>query len=175
MQKFTVWLVLILLVVPACCLLYRAGNYTAFGVLAGISLLSVVFYMAVTRPKKRVKRMFRHIDEMNGEEFELFVADLLQLCGYRKVQVTAATGDYGADLVALQKGQIYIFQCKRYAKNCGVQAVQEICGAKAHYNSDMEVVVTNGHFTKNAAVLAEETGVELWDREVLQQLMLQYG
>lgn len=170
MRRFLPWLCAAVLV-GASAFLCHTGNRWVLALAAGILAASLVFYILVTNPRRRAHRQLLTIDDMDGVEFENYVADLLRLSGYKNVRLTAASGDYGADLVAEHSGLTYIFQCKRYAKTCGVKSVQEICGAKAHYSSDVEVVVTNCYFTKNAMVLAEETDVELWDRDVLVQLL----
>ena len=116
---------------------------------------------------RMVRARLDSIDRMGGEEFERYMRQILRGLGFSKVVDTAATADYGADLVALKDGKRYIFQCKRYEGNVGVKAVQEIHTAKAYYGSDCEVVATNSYFTQNARTLAKESGVQLWDRDTL--------
>ncbi|MDL2293369.1 restriction endonuclease [Ruminococcaceae bacterium OttesenSCG-928-D13] len=167
MRKLFAWLVAALLAGAGGLLLVKTGNLWVLALGLVILAASLVFYLVATSPRRRALRGLAQVDEMDGVQFESYVAELLKRAGFRRIEATAATGDYGADLLAERDGRRYIFQCKRYAKNCGVQSVQEICGARAHYASDVEVVVTNAYFTKNAVILAQETEVELWDRDVL--------
>jgi len=60
-----------------------------------------------------------------------------------------------------------IVQAKRHKSNIGNSAIQEIVAAKALYNADRCIVITNSHFTKNAITLVEANAVELWDMETL--------
>ena len=43
------------------------------------------------------------VDEMTGEEFELFCATVLLYNGFKEVSTTPITNDYGADLVDAEK------------------------------------------------------------------------
>ncbi len=121
-----------------------------------------------SRPRRAT---LQAVDRMDGVAFERCVARLLRREGFSAIALTAASGDYGADIVARRDGERYIFQCKRYGRNIGITPVQEIHAAASHYASDVEVVVTNQYFTPNARVLAEETGVLLWDRDDLAAML----
>ena len=68
---------------------------------------------------------FDKLDQMEGHDFEYAIADLLRHNGYRDVQVTQGSGDYGIDILARRKNVKYAIQCKRYKKPVGVKAVQE--------------------------------------------------
>lgn len=106
------------------------------------------------------------IDKMSGEEFELYLKHRFRKLGY-KVEITRATGDYGADLFCFNKKETIVVQAKRYDANVGTKAVQEIVGAREYYEADLCVVVTNSYFTVNALNLAEANGVVLIDRDDL--------
>lgn len=41
----------------------------------------------------------------------------------------------------------------------------------AHYGATVGAVVTNSYFTENAKRLAEETGINLWDRDVINYMI----
>lgn len=108
------------------------------------------------------------IDSMNGEQFERYIAQRLRATGYSSVQLTPSSGDYGVDIVAIdQNGNKCAIQCKRYAKNVGVKAVQEVFAGASHYGCTRKIVVTSAYFTPNAIKLANEIGVELIDRSRL--------
>lgn len=53
------------------------------------------------------------IDTMPGIKFEIFMGEILEKIGY-KVEVTKASGDNGADIIAKDKFKKYAIQCKRY-------------------------------------------------------------
>lgn len=114
------------------------------------------------------------LDQLNGMEFEEFLAGLLRAQGYA-VELTAVTGDYGADLILTKDGKRIAVQTKRYVGSAGIQAVQEALAGQAYYQCDAAWVVTTGAFTANARALAEKSGVILIGRGDLGNLMAQYA
>lgn len=113
------------------------------------------------------------IDDMTGLEFEHFTADLLSRLGYYRISVTKASGDQGIDVIAHKDGLSYAIQCKHYLGTLGNSAVQEAYAGKTYYGCFYAVVCTNSYFTAGAKDLAASTGVLLWDRSVLQKMLLQ--
>ena len=77
--------------------------------------------------------------------------------------------DYGADLVLRKWGKKIVVQAKRYERNVGIAAVQEVVGSIAYYKADRAMVVTNSNFTKSARDLAKRNEVELWGRKEMQK------
>ena len=110
-------------------------------------------------------------DRMNGHEFEHFCADLLRKNDFSNVCVTPGSGDQGVDILAEKHSIKYAIQCKNYATPLGNTPVQEVAAGKIFYNCHVGVVLTNSTFTPGAISLAEATGVLLWDRNVLADLM----
>jgi len=108
------------------------------------------------------------INNMSGHDFELFVRDLLIEMGIT-CDVTRASGDFGADIIASLKGKKIAIQCKRYNKNIGYSAVQEVLAGKSYYKCDEAWVLSNARFTKQASQGARETGVRLINVFDLQQ------
>ena len=115
----------------------------------------------------------------DGFAFESFLKLYLEKIGLDEVLVTKRSDDGGIDLTAVRKGigefnqadtDKYYVQAKRYNKTVGIRSVQEILGAKKHYNADQCVVVTNNYFTFEAETLAKENGVRLIDRKELIEL-----
>lgn len=54
-----------------------------------------------------------------------------------KVQRTAATGDFGADLLIKKDGRMIAVQAKRYNKSVGVEAVQQVSVSMPYYKTKM--------------------------------------
>lgn len=109
------------------------------------------------------------IDRMSGGRFEERLQLFFNDRGWH-VQLTPASGDFGADLVGTDEtGQRVVIQAKRYQDPVGVHAIQEVLGGKAHYGATRALVITNSTFTANARTLAQGAQVELWDRERLIQ------
>lgn len=111
------------------------------------------------------------IDNMDGIAFENLTAELLRNNGFKNVEVTKASGDYGVDIVANKDNKKYAFQCKCYSSKLGIKPIQEVYSGVKMYGADTAVVITNSYFTPNAFNLADELGVLLWDREEFIRLV----
>lgn len=114
------------------------------------------------------------LDAMEGHEFEHAVADLLFHNGWRDVEVTQGSGDYGIDILARRKSTRYAIQCKRYKSKVGNKAVQEAAAGTDYYHCDAAAVITNSTFTQQARNQADAAGVRLWDRKYLEDLLENY-
>ena len=113
-----------------------------------------------------------HYDAMSGHDFEEYCANLLKGNGFVDIEVTSGSGDFGVDILAAKDGVTYAIQCKRQSSNVGVKAVQEIFSGKEFYKRHIGVVFTNQHFTQSAKEKAERTGILLWDRGKLDDMIL---
>lgn len=111
------------------------------------------------------------IDSMEGHDFEHWCAELLEENGFSNVEVTVGSGDQGVDVLAQKDGIRYAIQCKCYSKDLGNKPVQEVNTGKVLYRCQIGVVMTNRYFTKGAKDAADATGVLLWDRDKLKQMM----
>ncbi len=111
------------------------------------------------------------IDCMDGHSFEYFCAEVLEKNGFKNVSVTKGSGDQGVDVLTEKGGIKYAIQCKNYSSALGNTPVQEVYAGKIFYNCHVGVVMTNSTFTQGAKELAQATGVLLWDRKVLQEMM----
>lgn len=114
------------------------------------------------------------IDELSGEQFERFLARFFARAGWQ-VEEVGGRGDFGADLIVTYQGYRTAVQAKRSASPVGVAAIQEVVGARSHYDCEYAMVVTNSHYTAAAQTLATSCGVELWDRDDLQQQIERYS
>lgn len=109
------------------------------------------------------------IEHLDGFAFEQLIGDLFRKAGY-KVKVTKKTGDQGADIIVEKDGVSTAIQTKKYSGGVGNKAVQEIVAAMKFYDCDKAMVITTGDFTKGAYELASRNGVQLIDREALNDL-----
>ncbi|CAN5506268.1 hypothetical protein BH10CYA1_BH10CYA1_40160 [soil metagenome] len=138
-----------------------------------IALTILVFYFATLNDKARKQKLHRrqvaqikHIDKMSGSEFEQHLADYFARCGY-KIELTPASGDFGADLVLRSKNECIVVQAKRWNSKIGVSAVQEISTARHFYGASSALLITNSSLTKSAHELARRANVCVWERSVL--------
>uniref|UniRef100_UPI0039F1414B restriction endonuclease n=1 Tax=Bordetella sputigena TaxID=1416810 RepID=UPI0039F1414B len=114
------------------------------------------------------------VDAMDGFQFEEFLVDIFQTIGY-DVKGTKKTGDQGADLFVSRFGKDTVIQAKNYSGVVGNSAVQQAIAAKAFYNCDEAMVVTNSYFTKSAKELADSAAVRLVGRVELQKYLDDYN
>ncbi len=123
--------------------------------------------------KQHVLNKNHDYDSMTGEEFENYVAYLLNKTGYTNIKVTSTSGDYGVDILAYKNGKKYAYQCKRYSEPVGNHAVQEVFSGKAYYDADEAVVITTNYFTPAAINTANKLNVYLVNRDELNKLIKQ--
>ncbi len=136
-----------------------------------VRLLSGYDFMMYNTGKISIKDTRTSVSLLNGEmsgiDYEHFVAEQLSRQGFFNVEVTQASGDFGADIIMSDKnGDKVCVQCKQYSKPVGIKAVQEIIGAKAYYKCQRAMVITTATFTPAAKELAGTSGVELYENFV---------
>jgi len=105
---------------------------------------------------------------MDPIDYERHCALLLEQAGWH-AQVTQASGDQGADVIATRDGVKVVVQCKLYSSPVGNKAVQEAFTAKQHQGADAAIVATNAEFTPQARQLASTTGVYLLHHQQLPE------
>lgn len=135
-------------------------SYIIFG---GIILMFIVMFI-LAKGKKQVKINMYKIDKMTGVEFEDHFSKILDGHGFSNIKNTAASSDYGIDLLCTKSGKKYGMQLKRYKGKVGVAAVQEAVSGTIYYGYKIPCVVTNSYFTAQAIKMAEKCNVILVDR-----------
>lgn len=132
---------------------------------------------SITKEQKPVpetikeKVTMQKIDEMSGSDFEKLCAYLLRKNDFTQIEFIGGSGDQGVDIVAYKDGKKYAVQCKRYNKKVNNKPVQEVFAGKSCHNCDEAIVITNNHFTPGAIEAATATGVLLWDRDKLEEMI----
>lgn len=147
--------------------------------IAVIIVIVIALVIGIKHLLRRIKKNrylrspLAKIDQMSGEEFERYLAAHFENLGY-KVKLTPQMNDYGADLVCYDKvnKETLIIQAKRYKGIVGNAAVQEIVAAKGYYNATKCMVVTNSFYSENAKNLAKANDVELWDRNNINEKLI---
>jgi len=146
------------------------GLSVCFGIIA-ISLV-ILICLKILKDVRLKKAGILDIDKMSGFQFETYLGLLYKQLGYN-CQVTRSVGDYGADLILIDKnGKKIVVQAKRYNINVGIKAVQEIIAAQNYYKAHESWIVTNSYFTQQAMNLAKANDVKLIDRDQLVALIL---
>jgi restriction system protein len=152
----------------------RTKSIAAGGVAAGCVLglfVGMMIYKRILNAEKLKKSGIAEIDEMDGRQFEHYLGHLLKAHDF-SVQVTRATGDYGADLVIVKNGKKIVVQAKRHSKNVGLKAVQEVQASISHYGASEGWVIANREYTDEAYSLAKSNNIRLIDREQLMNMIL---
>lgn len=102
------------------------------------------------------------VDTMDGIAYERYVAIKLTLAGWKNLQFTKASGDYGADLIGVDYfGENAVVQCKHYEGTVGIDAVQEVFSAKTYFNCENAYVACPNGYTTAAQNLAYKLNVRL--------------
>ena len=134
-------------------------------------LLAGLILSYVSKRRARVK----DFDLLDGHEFEYYCADLLRKRGFKEVEVTKGSGDYGIDILAERDGVTYAIQCKCYGDSVGVKAVQEAYAGRDYYDCMVGAVLTNQYFTGPAVEAAKKLKILLWDRGYLESMAEEQG
>lgn len=148
-------------------------SVAAVDILIGLGSAGLLGLLGVpeTVRRERLRRSgIRQIDAMSGAEFEERLAVLFRAFGY-EVRRLGGTGDFGADLVLERDGGLCVVQAKRYSASVGIEAVQQVIGARRYYGAAEAMVVTNSSFTTAAAALAAADGIRLVERRELIRLL----
>jgi restriction system protein len=112
------------------------------------------------------------VDQMEGYEFEEFIAILLKKLGYKDVFVTKKSGDGGVDILAINpEGEKTAIQCKRMNSRVSNSAVQEIFLGKRLTRCKKGMIITNSYLTQPAFSAAVKAGIEVWARNRLIEEM----
>ena len=155
---------------------YAAEHPLAAGMVILIMVISIAVYFYFQWKERSLKRKktlqsgIHAIDAMTGIEFENYLGALFEAMGY-EVEITPASGDYGADLLMKKDGELIAVQAKRYSKAVGISSIQEVFSAKMYYKANEAWVVTNNTFSRNACELAQRSGVKLIARDQLINLI----
>jgi hypothetical protein len=116
----------------------------------------------------------RRREKATGLELEARSATLLRKLGWT-VETTPRSRDGGVDLIATRMDQtgieecLYV-QCKDHARAVGVEVVRELLGVLPATRVVRPVLVSPAGVTSDAARLARERNVLIWNEERLQAL-----
>jgi len=106
---------------------------------------------------------------LDGRTFEYQMQDLFTKLGY-DVEVPTSdpyAPDYGVDLIIIKGGVRRAVQLKCFSNVVPVRAVQEVYAGAKMYDCDSYLVVTTSYFSRAALQMAEQLGVEVWDKTQL--------
>lgn len=114
------------------------------------------------------------LDEMDGIEFQRFVAHLFERLGYGKAEKILMGRDAGRDVVIHSSdGDLIIIECKHHPKGTiGRPVVQKLHSAVIAAHAKKGFVVTTGHFSSAAIRYADDLKslIELVDSSILYDM-----
>ncbi len=116
-----------------------------------------------------VNRRLSHIDDMEGIEFETYIAGVLKNQGYSNIKLTEKY-DYGVDIIAVKDGIRWGIQVKRYSGLVKADAIRQVVTGLRVYDCDRAMVITNSVFSRVAVRLANGNECVLIDRNVLTKM-----
>lgn len=120
---------------------------------------------------------FKDIDSLSPNDFEIFVRDLFVASGWTDAVITEVGkefkhGDGGVDIFAYKGKRKFAIEVKQRNLNSTVDVKalnQLVTGAKLA-NVTNKILVTNSYFTSEVIIRALRLGVELINRDDLQNL-----
>ena len=139
-------------------------------VIIGVAVLIflAIWIWYIKRSRDEDEQIF---EDMEGQEFESYCAELLEAEGFENVETTPGSHDYGVDIIADRDGITYAIQCKCYSDSIGIKAVQEAYAGRDYYGCMVGVVMTNQNFTKSAREFADKLNILLWDGDYVMKLI----
>jgi len=122
---------------------------------------------------------FKKIDSLTSSDFEIFVRDVFVAAGWSDAMITKVGqefqhGDGGVDIFAFKNKRKFAIEVKQrqVGATVDVKALNQlVTGAKLANVTNM-ILVTNSYFTSEVKVRALRLGVELMDRDGLQDLWI---
>jgi restriction system protein len=109
-------------------------------------------------------------DEMEGTEFEIYLAEIFTLLGYA-VERLGGSGDQGVDLILSRETIRIAVQAKCYSSPLGNTPVQEVYAGRVIHGCERWAVVTNSTFTSGGREAATATGTILIEGSQLPALI----
>lgn len=122
---------------------------------------------------------FKDIDALSYSDFEIFVKDVFEASGWTNSEITKSGrefkhGDGGVDIFSYKGNRKFAIEVKQRNINTTVDIKalnQLVTGARLANVTNM-ILVTNSYFTSEVKVRALRLGVELINREELQNLWI---
>ena len=117
--------------------------------------------------------MTHPVHSLQAEEFELLVARIYQLQGYRVSMPAALSGGHGGDFTVLRKSEKLLVQCKKLRSNhkVPVERVRELYEAAIAAGVTRGVYVASCGFSWDARNFARSKGVTVINAQTLDTLI----
>ena len=120
---------------------------------------------------------FKDIDSLSPADFEIFIRDLFVASGWTDAVITEVGkefkyGDGGVDIFAYKGKRKFAIEVKQrnLKATVDVKALNQLVTGAKLANVTNKILVTNSYFTSEVKIRALRLGVELIDRDELQNL-----
>lgn len=140
-------------------------KYLSFDVLE-----ETINYLGIEKPINNKNEKIEDILNMDGTEFEQFIASIFRRRGYF-VELTQASGDHGIDLIARKEDEYIAIQCKRWGNIVGEPIVRDFYGSLIHTGAKLGILFTSKSFSKQAYDFIKGKPILLIDLEGLLKIM----
>lgn len=146
-------------------------DYFQYVIALFVLLIALRTFIKLTGFVRRLttNHKLRHVDVMDGIEFEEYIARILKSQGYTNIQLTEQY-DYGVDIMASKNGIRWGIQVKRYSGLVKADAVRQVVTGLRIYGCDRAMVITNSVFSRVAVRLARSNDCVLVDRSQLSRM-----
>lgn len=122
---------------------------------------------------------FKDVDGLSPGDFEILVRDIFEASGWSNSEITKVGkefkhGDGGVDIFAYKGGRKFAIEVKQrnLDSTVDVKALNQLVTGAKLANVTNKILVTNSYFTSEVKARALRLGVELVDRDGLQNLWL---
>jgi len=112
------------------------------------------------------------IRSLSWSAFEFLVAEAYRRKGFTVEQSMEGGPDGGVDLVLHKDGATTLVQCKQWrSSSVGASVIRELYGVQMHEKAEQSIVITSGHFSREAEAFAVGKPMHLVDgRELLEMV-----
>ena len=112
------------------------------------------------------------IRSLSWKQFEELVAEAYRRQGFRVIENASGGADGGVDIRLVKNGETHLVQCKQWRSNkVGVNIVREMFGVMTAQKVASVIIVTSGHFTREAQDFAAGKPIQLVDGPQLADLI----
>ena len=106
----------------------------------------------------------------DNEHFVELMYKMIEKLGYNDIKKNDEEGIY--TITAKKDGKTYLFACKYHIDAISGNDMQLFIDSAKKTKADLYVFMTNSSFSSSAKKLANAEGVELWDRNYIDRMMI---
>jgi restriction system protein len=110
--------------------------------------------------------------DVSWKHFEWMFGEAYRRMGYTVEESLGGGADGGIDLILRKDGAMTLVQCKQWKVfSVGAPVIREMFGLLTHHQASRAIVITSGHFTREAEAFAAGKPIDLIDGPKLLTLV----